>query len=192
MWGFARLFLLPKAVLRCPSKGGKKKRHVVKAELLSRLQKWQTGDLVGLWEDARIDVKRHNQKSKHFTVAGTNAKRALRLAKEGRYSNAMKALGSLDCAPLDDTSALDELRQRHPEYLLSEWNEDSPPLLTVSSASVLAALRAFPSATSPGGSKLRCQHLLDAIDGTTTPSAGDCLDRLTHFMCFVHSGQADT
>ena len=86
-----------------------------------------TGDLIGLWEDARIDDKHHNQKSKHFTVAGANAKRALRLAREGRYSNAMKALGSLGCAPLDDTSALDELRQRHPEHLLPEWNEDIPP-----------------------------------------------------------------
>ena len=64
--------------------------------------------------------------------------------------------------------------------------------MTVSSASVLAAVCAFPPATSPGGSKLRCQHILDAIDGTTTPSARDCLDRLTHFMCFLLSGQADT
>ena len=126
VWGFARLFLLPKAVLRCPSRGGKKKRHVVKAELLSRLQKGQTGNLVGLWEDARIDAKRHNQKSKHFTVTEANAKRALRLAREGRYSSAMKALGLLSCAPLDDTSALDELRQRHLEHLLPEWNEDIP------------------------------------------------------------------
>ena len=111
----------------CPSRGGKKKRHVAKAELLSRPLKWQTGDLIGLWEDARIDAKRHDQKSKHFTVAGANAKRALHLAREGRYSYAMKTLGSLGCASLDDTSALDELRQRHPEHLLSEWNEDIPP-----------------------------------------------------------------
>ena len=55
----------------------------------------------------------------------------------------------------------------------------------------MAALRAFPPATSPGGSKLRCHHILDAIDGTTTPSARDCLHRLTHFMCSL-SGQTDT
>ena len=40
--------------------------------------------------------------------------------------------------------------------------------------------------------KLCCQHILDAIDGTTTPSARDCLDRLTHFICFLLFGQADT
>ena len=192
LWGFARLFMLPKAVLRCPPRGGKKKRHVVKAELLSRLQRWQAGEIASLWEDARSDAKHHDKKCKHSCTAGINTRRSLRLAREGRFSNAMKALGSLGCASPDDTSALTELRQRHPEHSLPAWNEDIPPPLTVSSASVLAALRAFPPATSLGGSKLRCQHLLDAIDGTTTPSARDCLDRLTHFACFLLSGRADT
>ena len=60
----------------------------------------------------------------------------------------MKALGSLGCAPLDDISALDEFRQRHPKHLLPKWNKDIPPPLNVSSASVLAAPLAFPPATS--------------------------------------------
>ncbi len=39
-----------------PPKGGKKKRHVIKAILMSRLEVWQSGDLLSLWKDARLDV----------------------------------------------------------------------------------------------------------------------------------------
>ena len=53
LWGFVRLSLFAKAVLRTPPRGGKKKRHVISACLLSRLKQWQSGDLVSLWIDAR-------------------------------------------------------------------------------------------------------------------------------------------
>ena len=64
-------------------------------------------------------------------------------------------------------------------------------ILTFSPDSVLAALRGFPKASSPGASQLQCQHLLDAIDGNTSPSAKDCLDRLTRLLRFLLSGMAD-
>ena len=46
VWGFARLFLLPKAVLRCPSRGGKKKRHVVKQNCFHAFRKGRQGILL--------------------------------------------------------------------------------------------------------------------------------------------------
>ena len=54
IWGFARFHLFAKAVLRCSPRGGRKKRLVVKSILLTRLKRWQEGDLIGLWEEARV------------------------------------------------------------------------------------------------------------------------------------------
>ena len=156
LWGFARLFLFPKAVLRCPPRGGRKKRVVVKAVLLSRIRRWLEGDFVSLWEEARLDAS-HGDKSanrSHVSLDSANAKRSLSLAREGRYSDAMRSLGSSGCAPHDDPSAVSELRSRHLDHCLPSWNTDIPSPLVVTSSSVLAALHGFPKASSPGGSKL--------------------------------------
>ena len=48
LWGFVRLSLFAKEILRTPPQGGRKKRHVVSAYLLSHLKQWQSGDLVSL------------------------------------------------------------------------------------------------------------------------------------------------
>ena len=45
LWGFTRLFLFPKAVLRPPPRGGRKKRYAVDALIVSRIRRWQDGDL---------------------------------------------------------------------------------------------------------------------------------------------------
>ena len=55
---------------------------------------------------------------------------------------------------------------------------------------VLSCLRAFPKGTSPGASKLRAQHLLDVIAGSTAPAARDCLLSLTCLMNHLLSGKA--
>ena len=101
----------------------------------------------------------------------------------------MRELGLLGCAPFDDTSALEH--QSHPKHPSLPGTGYFVPT-TVSPASVLAALCAFTPATSPGGSKLPCQHLLESIDGTTTHSARDCLDPLTHFVCLLLSAMLMT
>ena len=62
--------------------------------------------------------------------------------------------------------------------------------LTVDESMVLKCLQAFPKGTSPGASKLRAQHLLDAITGTTAPAARDCLASLTCLMNHLLSGKA--
>ena len=38
LWGFTRLFLFPKAVLRPPLRGGRKKRYAVDALIVSRIR----------------------------------------------------------------------------------------------------------------------------------------------------------
>ena len=54
---------------------------------------------------------------------------------------------------------------------------------------VLSCLRGFPKGTSPGASKLRVQHLLDAVAGSTTPAARECLLSLTCLMNHLLSGK---
>ena len=192
LWGFARLFLFPKVVLRSPPRGGKKKRVVVKAVLLSRIQRWLEGDFVSLWEEARLDASHGNKSANrsHVSLDSANAKRSLSLAREGCYSDAMRLLGSSGCTPHDDPSAVSELRSRHPHHCLPSWNTDILSPLVVTSSSVLAALHGFPKVSSPGGSKLRCQHLLDVIEGSTLPSVQECFANLTNLVCFLVSGQA--
>ena len=120
-----------------------------------------------------------------------NARKALSLAREGQYGQAMRILGSAGCAPNDDISALDDLRLRHPTHDLPHWSDNVPPPLVVDSTAVMATLQAFPRGSSPGGSKLRPQHLLDAICGTSSPFAGHCLDQLTYFLNKLLSGKLD-
>ena len=103
----------------------------------------------------------------------------------------MRILGSQGVANYDDKDVIIELQDRHPSHSPPVWSDNIPPPLTVDSSSVLNALRAFPRGTSPGASQMHAQHLLDAIDGISTPSAHDCLDSLTVLLCFLLSGQAD-
>ena len=53
--GFVRFSTLAKCVLRCPPREKKKKRVVISSLLSSRLQRWQQGDLVALWQEAKME-----------------------------------------------------------------------------------------------------------------------------------------
>lgn len=59
LWGCVTLLMFAKAVLRSPRHGCRKKRHVVKSLLTSRLHYWQEGKLVDLWEETRREEMQH-------------------------------------------------------------------------------------------------------------------------------------
>ena len=141
--------------------------------LNSRIHRWRQGDLLFLWQEARKDSKNYLSCS-NASVAQANINRSLKLAMEGRYSDAMNTLMSQGCASRDDPSVFTELKHHHPIHTLPGWSEDIPSPLVVDSQSVLHALEAFPRGTSPGFSQLRAQHLLDAIRGTSAPDAQLC------------------
>jgi len=101
-------------------------------------------------------------------------------AREGRYSNAHQSLSSQGVAGHNDDSAYEDLLDRHPSSQCPDVGVVPPkPALTVDDSMVLSCLRAFPKGTSPGASRLRAQHLLDVISGSTAPAARDCLYSLT-------------
>ena len=104
--------------------------------------------------------------------------------KVATYGNAIQALSSQGVAETTDTKAFEELLSRHPFHPPPSVSIDLKPALVVDESAVLSCLKAFPKGTSPGWSRLRAQHLLDAIVGTTAPSSHDCLAALTKFMIF--------
>ena len=128
---------------------------------------------MALWQEARVEGKnRGNSSEKELTKI--NASRALRLVADGRFGDAMRTLGSNGTASSTDPSALEEMQRRHPQSELPSTSEDVPSPLVVDQEQVLSALRSFRRGSSPGGSKLRIQRLLDAISGTTVPAAVEC------------------
>ena len=150
-WGFVCFPLLAKAVLRTPQ-GGKRKRYVVSALILARLHRWQEGDLVSLWEEARAGYRAPHPHTSPEDIPLSNAKRALRQAREGRYAAAMRALGSAGCASPDNAKALNDLLSRHPQHPIPQRSgvHSTPPSISVDPEAVLSALKSFLHGSSPG------------------------------------------
>ena len=97
----------------------------------------------------------------------------------------MRSPNSQGCLREDNTKALEELHRRHPSHQLPEWTDPLTAPLCPDSDFVLETLKKFPRASSPGYSKLCPQQLLDAIVGTTAPSAQNCLESLTRCISVV-------
>ena len=192
LWGFVHLLLLPKLVLRSPPRAGRKKRYLVGALLQDRLKQWMSGTGISdLWCAACAEgaLFRSSTSSTTEYLASSNTRRAIRWASEGRYGNALQALGSLGVASFDNASAKEELLRRHPQSELPSPSPSVPAPLTVQPSIVLSALCSFQRGTSPGSSALRPQHLLDAACGSTAPASVECLNSLT---CCINSLLAGT
>ena len=110
--------MFAKAVLPSPIRGGKKKRYVVNSILSTCLRQWQVRDLVLLWEEVRRNANQQIKANKSVPLSHINTQRALFLAKEGCYCDAMCSLNSQGCASHEDSQALDKLWQRHLAYHL--------------------------------------------------------------------------
>ena len=204
VWGTVRLHLLPKAILRSPPVSVKKKRVVMATLIFQRLKRWSTdNDVFDLWKEALSDCSHPTLKKNQGpstsdgtpaegadSLAASNAVPALRWAREGRYGNAIRALESLGTAAFSVDLAWAELLKRHPSNNLPSFDDDIPSSLTTNNQDVVQALRGFPCGSSPGGSGLRAQHLLDAICGHSAPAAQDCLHALTVLINLLLSGKA--
>ena len=71
---------------------------------------------------------------------------------------------------------------------LLSLSDDISLFLVVGSAAIHAALKAFPKGSSPRASRLRAQHLIDAISGTISLDAHLCLENLTRLVPKCLSG----
>ena len=194
LWGFVRLAMFAKCVLRVPQRGGRKKRYVIKSLISSRLHRWQNGELLDLWQEAVSEATSSNPSLDPASVKKSNIRRCRKLAQDGRFADAMRSLTSQGCASSNAEDALQDLYHRHPQNPLPSVSMDSsssPPPLTITPANVITALKAFPRGTSPGATRLRAQHLLDAVTGSVAPSSQLCLEQLTRFMSSMLAGELD-
>ena len=192
--GFMRLFAFTKSVLCVPSHGGKKRHHNVRNAILSCLKQWKNGDLVSLWLAARLDARCYNNNnSSDSSLSSSNARRAIRLSREGRYSDAVCFLSSEGCADYCNSAAFAELPSCHPDHhSLPDGHMEMPAPLVIERKRVLECYKTFPRGSSPGASQLCAQHLLDAICGTIAPSGQSCLDSLTFYVNDLIAGKLPT
>ena len=73
IWGFVRLQLFAKAVLRPPPWEVKKRRYEIKSLIVDRLQHWKEEDsIISLWNEARSEACRQSQ-NEGVSVAFSNA-----------------------------------------------------------------------------------------------------------------------
>ena len=180
-----------------PPRAGKKKRYLVSSLLCDRLNKWKSGvgGILDLWQAAGALQRGSSARSVATSAESLekgNIRRALRWASDGRYGNALRALGARGVASYDNVAARDDLIHRHPQNVVPSRSSDVPVSLVVEPSIVLYALRSFPKGTSPGSSALRPQHLLDAVCGSISPAAFECLSNLTRFVNALLAGKLDS
>ena len=191
------MLLVPKLVLCSPPRAGKKKRYLVGSLLCDRLNKWKSGvgGILDLWQAAGALQRGSSARSVATSAESLekgNIRRALRWASDGRYGNALRALGARGVASYDNVAARDDLIHRHPQNVVPSRSSDVPVSLVVEPSVVLYALRSFPKGTSPGSSALRPQHSLDTVCGSTSSAAFECLSNLTRCVNALLAGKLDS
>ena len=100
-----KLFAISKCVLRASNLGGKKHKQQQEKQLLSRLERWKSGDYVALWYEA-ASMKQSNKTSNESIDA--LASRAKSFCLQGQFGRAAKVLSSDGVAP-DNAATLNEL-----------------------------------------------------------------------------------
>ena len=113
-----------------------------------------------------------------------NVKRALFHAHEGHYGKSIRSLMSHGIGSSENPIVVREIHNRYPQHEIPNSLNNVPSSLTINPILVKAALQFFPKGSSTGSSKLRIQNLIDAICGTTSPAAQDCLLSLVLLIIF--------
>ena len=178
------LLMLPQTVLDAPPRGGHKHAKAAAAYTLDRLQRWDAGERLTLWESRRQLRVRHAGPR----AAADRQDFAISLAREGFDGKACAALLAEGLAPdtPDNVAALRSLHPVQPAIPITPA-QDLPLGPDITPALVGRALRSFPASSAPGPSGLRVQHLRDAC---LPGSADSFLDQLTTLVSFLSNGQA--
>ena len=78
------------------------------------------------------------------------------LPREGRYGNAIQALGSQGVTETSNSKAFEELLSRHPFHPSSVVSVDPKPAVVVDESAVLSCLKAFSQRNKSGLIKTTC------------------------------------
>ena len=181
---WTELLMLPKAVLCLPRGKTKPNALSTAAFTLDRLDRWESGERLSLWHDAR----RPSDTTRSPTSDTYKALRAETLAREGLDGKACAALCSTGLvSPSDATAAkVEDLHPRKPPPQRTPASELVWPV-TISSEDVHRNLRGFPKGTAPGPTGLRIQHFLEAC---TLANKSVVLDQLCAVSDLLARGSA--
>ncbi|CAE7571396.1 unnamed protein product [Symbiodinium natans] len=153
------LLMLPQCVLCAPGRGGRRHRKAAAAFTLDRLQRWQEGERLSLWESR---PRRRPPRSGPLTPE-ERRDIATSWGREGFDRKACAALMSKGLCPQTEETAR-ALAALHPHRPLPSTPAmgDLPVPPALAPELVARCLRAFPVETAPGPTGLRVQHLRDA------------------------------
>ena len=153
------LLMLPQCVLCAPGRGGRRHRKAAAAFTLDRLQRWQEGERLSLWESR---PRRRPPRSGPLTPE-ERRDIATSWGREGFDLKACAALMSKGLCPQTEETAK-ALAALHPHRPLPSTPAmgDLPLPPALAPELVARCLRAFPVETAPGPTGLRVQHLRDA------------------------------
>jgi hypothetical protein len=162
--------MLPTAVLKPPSRGGKKNKKRNEADTKSRCRAWLDGERANMWKEAVREASRSNQKGHHRKQSPERCDGlVLEHVRNGQFSKGSAAL--ISNPPVVVTEAVvAEMKAKHPPPRQQDLDDrrhvravNPAAALQVDGDAVLKALNTFPKGSACGLSGLRPQHLKDAV-----------------------------
>ena len=183
-----KLFAISKYVLRASNRGGKKHMQQQEKQLLSRLERWKSGDYAALLYEA-ASMKQSNKTSNESMDA--LASRAKSLCLQGQFGRAAKVLSSDGVAP-DNTATLIELEKLHPKEKQPdpEFDQDANTnAFQFDEASVFSQIKSFSKFTAAGPSKMYPEHLLHAVNYCDPDQSKRAITSLTKLVNLASRGQ---
>ena len=180
---WVELFMLPKSVLCAPGRGGRKHQRAAAAFTMDRLQRWHEGERGSLWQSRPVATSKRRS-----PTHSDRQELATGLAREGFDGKACAALLSEGLCPAT-AETRDALQALHPPSAPPPTPaiHDLPVAPAVEASVVATALRSFPSATAPGCSGLRVQHIREAMPAGV---GNGLLDQLVAVVNLLVQGRA--
>jgi hypothetical protein len=167
-------------------------RNVVGSIVRRRLDRWQEGQQLQLWSEARHGAAARGSSNhtpapveQSYRVVQEGIERlAVNYARDGDLGRAAKALQPQRKA-IASASTLEELQQKHPAAPVSivppTRDDHDPPYLLISET-VQNAISQFDRGSAPGGSGLRTSHLQDMLRSSSEQARAALLLELTGFV----------
>ena len=199
---FTKVLLFPAAILGNPRPASSRRTPDGTAShaqtFRDRLRLWDQKQYMKLWKDTlELSTGRPSAELTPENQQRNNARRAIRLAKEGAYGKAAQALQSTGIAsPSDETSAA--LLGKHPQqvpdtdtfhynavesaHLPHGWTE-------VTAEEVLKGATRFPKASAACGSGLRPNHLEELLRVPNTNESTGLIGSLTAVVNILAKGR---
>ena len=185
---WCKLLLLPGLVLGCDTITSSSSYT---ANIRTRLHIWSQDRWLELLPHPSNARSTHPQAARHPDISSQNRRRCIKLAEQGRFGLAAKALTSLGLATTSDI-VVESLHNKHPPSdppLLQPQEHPNIPLINRSE--LVKAISSFPSGSAPGCSGLRAQHLKDAFSSLRNPALQEqFLCQLGKVVHLLLTGQA--